>query len=208
MNRANLKIFSSAIAKVALDHQAALTVELAAAFAIINDCGESRRLARAMLCEVYALAGYHCKEPKDFDWKRVSRRVTAAIALYEFLNKTGEVVEWCEGKQRTELLNFLIEKIRPLKLKTTNEVLDVCDKLGQRRTRQPHQPGEPAHDAPGTLHVNTEHVHIVVPPETTRAELMEAAMALMRLAEQVAQTAQAETVAEVPHMDLEHAATT
>jgi hypothetical protein len=197
MNRSNLKVFSNAIAKVAFDSQALLSVELAASFAVINDCGDARRLARAMLCEMYVGAGYHCKDPSDFDWVKFNRRISAALALYDFLNKDGEVDGWCEGKQRTELLNALVERIKPLKLKTVNEIMEICGK--RKRTlgpRTPH-PRHPLEEIPGALHVDTEHVHIIVPPETTRAELMEVAMALMKLAEQVAQAPGGDTVAEV-----------
>lgn len=180
MNRTNLKVCRNAINRALLDHASGLRLELAVSFAVILDSGKARRLARAVLCECYATAGLLCSEPGQRDWRNVNRRIGAALALFDFLGPE-EVAKWAEGKQRTELLDALAAQIATLKLRTVSEILEVCGKIKPRARSATGPRPEP----PGTQHVNTTHVHIVVPPAATRGELMEAALALMRLAEQI-----------------------
>ena len=183
MNRTNLKVCRTAINKALADHAAGLRMELAVSFAVILDSGKARRLARAVLCECYAAAGLQCSQPGDRDWRAVNRRIGAAFALFDFIG-WDEVTKWANGKQRTELLDALAAQIAPLKLRTVSEILEVCGKIKPRqRTGGPS--GAKHEEVPGTQHVDTANVHVVIPPATTRAELMEVALALMKLAEQI-----------------------
>lgn len=197
MNRTNMKAFSSAIANAALSRRSALQLELAVGFAVHIECGQAKRLTRALLCEIYSGAGYKANAPGDLDWKSINRRITAALALFDFLG-AADIAKWIEGKTKTDLLNAIVVKLEPMKLKSINEVLEVCGKVGARapRTERP----EPE----GTHHVDTENIHVTVPPEATADELMEVAMAIMDLAKQAAATAVTLAAAAMP-ANAEHA---
>lgn len=179
MNRSNLKVFSQAIVNASLSRKTALQLEIAVAFAVHLDCNQAKRLTRAALCEIYSGAGYKASNPGDLDWRAINRRITASFALFEFLG-SEDVAQWALGKAKMELINALVAKIEPLQLKTTNEILEICGKVGIR-TPKGARP-EPA----GTQHIDTDHIHIVIPPSATRAEMIDAALHLMKLAEQAA----------------------
>lgn len=198
MNRTNLKAFSTAIAGALVSRKSALQVEVAVCFAVHLDCNQAKRLSRAMLCEIYANAGVHCGSPGDLDWKSTNRRITAALALFDFFG-AAEITNWIEGKQRKELIDAIVAKLEPLKIKSTNEILAVCDKI------TPRQRGERV-EPQGTHHIDTEHLKIVIPPGVTRAELLEAALAMMKIAEQMAADQLADEAATAAEHEPERAA--
>lgn len=176
MNRSHVKAYVSALSGAALNRRTALQTELAVGFAVILESGPSKRLARAQLIEIYASAGYQCREPADLDYKTIFRRISASFALYEFLGES-DIREWASDLSRGPLLSAFVEKLIPLKLTTINEVIQICNsaKPGGGRTRGP-RPG---------IHIDTTHIHLVVPPSATRDELLEAAAQLMTLAQQM-----------------------
>lgn len=169
LNRTHIKAYSVAITNAALSHAAALQIELAVGFAVQLEIGPSKRLARATLVEIYAAAGYTCSEPKDIDWKRINRRIAASLALFDFMSRE-EVETWTDGKTKGPLIDAIVDKLKPLKLKTVNEVLVSCGKLKPQATRQ---------ERPGTVRVETSHLHFSIPPDVTRDELMTAIAKLM-----------------------------
>jgi hypothetical protein len=173
MQKANVKAYVSAIQGAALSRRAALQVEIAVGFAVCLEVGPSKRLARAQLCEIYAAAGYHCSEPKDIDWKAINRRITGALALWDFLG-AEEIAKWAEGHSKNALIDALVEKIAPLKLNTINEVLLICHKVKPQHKRQIN--GTP---------IATEHLRIVVPPTATAEELFTVASHLMDMAKEL-----------------------
>lgn len=177
MNRSNLKAFSTAISNAALSRKTALQYEVAVTFAVHLDCKQAKRLTRAMMCEIYHDVGYKCAVPGELDWKSINRRITAALALFDFMG-AAEIASWIDGKSRMEIVNAIIVKLEPLKLKSTNEILACCDKVG-KAARGPRQEPE------GTRKIELEHLHIVIPPNVTRGELVSAAIEMMRLAEQM-----------------------
>lgn len=192
MNRTNMKAFSSAIATAALSRRSALQLELAVGFAVHIECGQARRLSRALLCEIYSGAGYKASAPGDLDWKSINRRITAALELFTFLGPQ-EVLGWIEGKTKNaDVLQAIVAKLEPMKLKSINEVLDVCGKIGARGPRGERPEPE------GTHHVDTENIHVTVPPQASADELMEVAMAIMELAKAAAATAVTIAAASAP----------
>lgn len=180
MNRTNLKMFSTAIANAALSRKTALNLECAVAFAVHLDSNQNKRLSREALCEVFASAGYKCAKPGEIDWKSINRRITAALALFDFIS-AEEVTDWINGKQKTAMLDAIVTKLEPMKLRSTNEILEICGKTGpaaqQRRLRQPPE---------GTQQFETAHIKFSIPPTATRQEVLEIAISLMKLAEQMA----------------------
>ncbi len=175
MNRTIVKAYVTALNSAALNRRTALQTELAVGFAVILESGASRRLARAQLVEIYAGAGYKCQETSDLDYKTINRRISASVALYDFLGEK-DIRAWVGTLSKGPLISAIVEHLVPLKLTTINEVLQICSSnKGPGKTRGP-RPG---------IHIDTTHLHLVVPPTTTREELLEAAAKLMQLANQM-----------------------
>lgn len=183
INRSLIKAYTNAINSAALSRGAALQIELAVGFAVQLEVGVSKRLARATLIEVYAGAGYKCADPGEADWKAINRRIAASLALFEFCGRE-DVAKWGEGHVKGALIDAIAEKLKPLKLRTVNEVLLVCGKLkppSKRAAMKVH----PLKEKPGTLHVDTPHIHIAIPPDITRDEIMDAIAKLMAVMQSV-----------------------
>ena len=175
MNRSNVKAYVSAINGAALNRRTALQTELAVGFAVVLEAGGSKRLARAQLCEIYVSAGYKCREPADLDWKTINRRISAAFALYEFLGEQ-DVREWARDLSKAALISAFVERLTPLKLTTINEVLQICVPKKDDVKSRGRRPG---------IHIDTQHLHVVVPPGTSREELLETAARLMQIAHEM-----------------------
>ncbi len=171
MNKTHLKAYTNAIVEAALSRSVALEIELAVGFAVILECDNAKRLARETLLTVYNAAGSKCTAPGDLDWKAVNRRISAAVALFDFVGMP-DITAWAEGKTKRELVEAFRPHIGALKLKSVNEVLLACDKI-----RAPRK----ASEVTGKT-FNTRHLHITIPAAATRDELLELAMQLMTLA--------------------------
>lgn len=181
MNRSNLKAFTTALSNAALSRKTAIQYEVAVCFAVHLDSKQAKRVTRALMCEIFAEVGYKSSAPGDLDWKSVNRRITAAFALFEFMG-ADEITKWVDGKSRMEIVNAIVAKLEPLKIKSTNEILEICGKVNRQPARsERREKPEPE----GTRHVVTRNLDIVIPPTATRADLIEASLSLMRMAEQM-----------------------
>lgn len=174
MNKTHLKAYTNAIVEAALSRSVALEIELSVGFAVILECDGMKRLARETLLTVYSAAGSQCDKPGALDWKAVNRRISAAVALFDFIG-VQDITAWAEGKTKRELVDAFRPHISALKLKSVNEILLACDKI-----RAPRKPSEPV----GKL-VKTQHLHITVPPSATRDEIMELVTQLMVIAQRL-----------------------
>jgi hypothetical protein len=192
MNRSNVKAYVTAINGAALNRRTALQTELSVGFAVILEAGSSKRLARAQLCEIYVTAGYKCREPADLDWKTINRRISAAFALFDFLGET-DIRTWAGDLSKGPLISAFVEHLVPLKLTTINEVLQVCATPKGEAKQRGRKPG---------IHIDTQHLHLVVPPGTSREELLETAARLMQIAQEMVPTSLPE---KVPDKELEAA---
>ncbi|WP_438451505.1 hypothetical protein, partial [Listeria monocytogenes] len=175
MNKTNIRAYAQIIAKSALNRQAALQCELAVGFAVILDSYPSRRLARAQLQKIYADAGDKCSAPSDMDWKTINRRIAGSIMLFDFLGE-DDVRSWAGELQKQPLIDALVKKIEPLKLKTLNEVVTVCRGSRERAPGGGRKPG---------IRFDTAHMHVTVPPSAQPEELLEIAGKLMTLAQDI-----------------------
>lgn len=173
MNRSNLKAYVSAIHNAALSRKAALQCELAVGFAVMLEAGPNRRLVRAQLCEIYASAGYKCREPGDIDWQSINRRIGASIMLFEFITEK-EVREWAGDLTRSALVDAIVKKLEPLKLGTCNEVIQICKTSKEDKPTYTRKPG---------VRIETTHLHFNIPVTATAEELLEAASKLMQMAQ-------------------------
>lgn len=172
MQKAVLKAYTTALHNAAISRKNALQQELAVGIAVALEAGPSKRLARAQLCEVYAAAGYKCREPQEIDYKSVYRRITASLALFEFIG-FEDLHRWTEGLSRGQLLDAIVKNLMPLKLGTVNEVLLICEKQKPPRATPGRKAGTP---------IDSEHLHFVVPPGTTSEELLRVASILIAMA--------------------------
>lgn len=171
MNKSNIKAYTACVVEAALSRSTALEIELAVGFAVIQECDGAKRLARETLLTIYSGAGSKCTKPGDIDWKAINRRISAAVALYDFIG-AEDLEKWGEGKSKRELVDAFRPHIGALKLKSVNEVLLACDKI-----RPPRKPNEPH----GTK-LSTKHLHLTVPKNATSDELLALAAQLMAMA--------------------------
>lgn len=176
MNKTSIRTYANAIKTAILNRRAALAVELAVSFAVLWDSDGNKRLAREALCQIYTQAGYKASDPQADDWRLVNRHIAASFALYDFLG-ADQVATWAaEGNK----LDTLVDHIKPLKLATVNEIMVVTEKRKLPRARA----STPVKD--GEHRIETEHLHFIVPAKVTRTEVIQAAMQLMTLAEEMA----------------------
>lgn len=181
MNRSNMKAYVAAIHSAALSRKAALQCELAVGFAVMLEAGPNKRLVRAQMCEIYASAGYKCREPSDIDWQSINRRIGASMLLYEFITE-AEVKTWAGDLTRSALVDAIVKKLEPLKLGTCNEVIQICKSAKVDRPTYSRRPG---------VKIDTAHLHINVPVAATAEELLEAAGKLMQMAQAMVEARQA-----------------
>lgn len=191
MNKTLIRAYAQIIHGAAMNRHAALQAELAVGFAVLLDSYPSKRLARAQLQKIYNDAGCKCEGPQDTNWKSVNRRITASIALFDFIG-ADEVRNWAGDLQKAPLIEAFTKKLAPLKLNTVNEVLTIC------RGTVPRDNTNMVGRKPGTR-IETLHLKFSVPPATTPEEMLEAAGKLMTMAQELVnarQAAAAEAAAE------------
>lgn len=173
MNRLNLKAYVTAIQGAVLSDRKSLQVQLAVAFAVMLESPGNKKLIRAQLCEIYAGAGYACREPSDVHWKSINRRITAAMLLFEF-NSEKEVREWAGDGKPATAIEGIIKKLEPLKLKTFNEVIQICREGKGGRPGAGRKPG---------VKLETAHLRCIVPQSASPEEMLELAGKLMAMAQ-------------------------
>lgn len=173
MNKTHIRAYTKCLVESAMHRAVALEIELAVGLAVMHETSPSKRLGRETLLTIYHGAGFQCDKPGALDWRAVNRRITATIALFDaYLVK--DVAELAEKHKAGELVEALRPMIKALKLKSVNEVLLACDKV-----RAPRKPGEP--HVEGTR-IDAGRLHIVIPPNATRDDLLAAATKLMEIA--------------------------
>jgi hypothetical protein len=185
MNKAVIKTYAQIIHAASMNRHAALLSELAVGFAVLMESLPSKRLARAQLQKIYNDAGCKCADPKDVNWKGINRRISASIALFDFIG-IEEVRQWAGDLQKGALIEALIKHLEPLKLNTVNEVLLVCrDATAAKGTRSGagRRPGQ---------RIETAHMKVTVPYGTSPEEMLEVAGKLMAMAQELVNARQAE----------------
>lgn len=169
MNKTQLRAYTKALAESVSHRAVALEIELAVGLAVMHECAPSKRLGRETLLTIYNGAGWNCSGPGTLDWRAVNRRITASIALYDFCE--SDVTTLAESTKGSELVDALRPMIKALKVKSINEVLLATD-----RVRPPKKPTEPH----GTR-IDAGHIHIVIPDNATRQDLLDLATKLMTI---------------------------
>jgi hypothetical protein len=169
MNKTHLRAYTKALVESAMNRQVALEIELAVGFAVMIECDGARRLARETMLTIYNGAGWKCDRPGSLDWRSVNRRISAAIALYDFIG-VDDITKWAEGKTARELVDAFRPHISALKLKSVNEVLLACDKVRPPRAKTEG------------VRIDAGHLHLIIPASTTREDLIAMATKLMQMA--------------------------
>ncbi len=151
-----------------------------------------------MLTEAYAAAGYRCVHINEMDYKTVNRRVNATAALFEKL----PVSKWIGKHSDAAAIQSIYSGLEPYELFTISDVqryaLPAKAKPAAEVKVQPNadilnvptggharvmQQFRRAADQAGAA-VSTDHLNVVIPKDTPRAELIELAMKLLQMAKE------------------------
>lgn len=171
MNKTHIRAYTKALVESTMHKQTALEIELAVGMAVMHECAPSKRLGRETLLTIYNGAGWQCEKPGTLDWRSVNRRITAVVALFDFMG--ADVAQLAKGHKTTELVEALRPAVAALKVKSVNEVLLACDKVRPPRKPTEHHEG---------VRVDAGHLHLIIPASCTREDLIAMATKLMTMA--------------------------
>jgi hypothetical protein len=191
MNKTQIRAYTKALVESASHRAVALEIELAVGLAVMHECAPSKRLGRETLLTIYYAAGWQCDKPGSIDWRAVNRRITASIALYDFM--PDDVAQLAESSKGVELVDAIRPMIKALKVKSINEVLLATDRV--------RPPRKPAHHEQEGQRINVGHLHLIVPPTATRDELIALATQLMTLAASEPFVIPAKVIEHAPEQD-------
>jgi len=194
---------TTALNAAAINHKAAIQLELAVGLAVFHMYKGTNKDARKMLVQAYALAGWQCQKFADPDYKTVNRRINATASLYEKV----PVAKWVGHLQEMDIIQAICEGLEPYQLYTVQDVLRYA---APHRVRDQKLAVAPAHDvlsgpaisnhtgqerilqqfrrasdlaAEGAQTVATEHISVVIPKDASREEMVALAYQLLALAQ-------------------------
>lgn len=196
-----------ALAGAMLSRRSALQAELAVGLIIFAMEGEANRAAKQMLNAIYADAGYQCLSAKDIDYKTVNRRINVTASLFEVIG-LEKVAAWLDSKAELQAISAIITQLEPLQFFTINDVLAFVGKpAGDQERREARKTAAPqnvpaqapeaasgagnqaagpfqrrAEDRPGAVRIDTNTLHLSIPPDAKPSELIEVAMRILALA--------------------------
>lgn len=193
-----------AISVAVLNRRGALQIELAVGLALFHEHSGASRDARRILCEVYASSGYQCLNIQDSDYKTINRRINATADLYEKL----PIVKWIGKLYEQDMLRAVQLGLQPYEFLSYADVVRFCEPTAasvQPKTKVPPAPDvlQPTSNHTGlqkvtemfrragdelakdARHIETEHLVLVIPQVTTRAEMIDLAMKLLEMAKAV-----------------------
>jgi hypothetical protein len=171
VNTLTIDMCVNALNWAALSRKSIFQVELAVGLAIFVMGGGVDRSTKKQLCDIYQSAGYECVEYGSIDYKTINRRINATAELYQKLG-VGTLKKWIRGQQHEKILDAIVDGLRDYKFMNAADVV-----------------------AKGAKHLETEHLAIAVPNETPRDELIEMAMWLLAMAEEMKKEAEATVTA-------------
>jgi hypothetical protein len=193
---------TTALNAAAINHKAAIQLELAVGLAVFHMYKGTNKDARKMLVQAYSLAGWQCQKFADPDYKTVNRRINATASLYEKV----PVAKWIGHLQEMDIIQAICEGLEPFQLYTMQDVLryaaphrvrdnkvavaPVHDILagpggnnhtGQERIMQQFRRASDRTDE-GSQTLATEHISVTIPKDASRDEVIELAYQLLALA--------------------------
>jgi hypothetical protein len=183
-------VYLACLSNAVLHRRTAIQLELAVGLCVAHDLVDDPALGRVTLVQVYAAAGYDCLKPDGRDYKTINRRVNNAFLLFDKIGADGvkKAIGRAAGHRRVEAVQALLD---PLQLFTMDDVLAYCGRprasQSKPTTVAEHQrgaaPARRAVDQPDVVHVKTEHMDVPIPPDVTRAEVMQLVAELIKLAD-------------------------
>ena len=157
-----------------------------------------------MLVQAYCLAGWQCQKFADPDYKTVNRRINATASLYEKV----PVAKWIGRLEEMDIIQAICEGLEPYQLYTIQDVLRyaaphrvqdkklavqpahdvlsgpaISNHTGQERIMQQFRRASD-HVGEGSKLVNTDHISVVIPKDTPRAEVLDLVRQLLVLVEE------------------------
>ncbi len=187
----SLETCVSALRGAMMSRRQALLAELSIGLLVFVGAGGTNRIAKRILTELYASAGYQCINSSDIDYKNVNRRVNVTAVLFETLG-IEKVRGWMSGKRENDLLLAMTQNLEPLQFFTSDDVADFCGRpsnksRARKLTSDASQPAlltyDPEQDAPeGSIRIETRALHLMIPPAVPPRELIEVAMRLLDIA--------------------------
>jgi hypothetical protein len=194
---------ADALTHAAMNRKAAIQIELSVGLAVFHLHGSSSKEARVMLVDAYAAAGYRCVHINEMDYKTVNRRINATAALFERL----PIKKWVGHHSDIDAIRAICEGLEPYELFTIQDVIRYSlpnKSVGSIKVTPdasilslPTGNNHTGHDTVmqqfrraadkvngESTRVATEHLALVIPQGTPRAELIDLAMQLMGMAKE------------------------
>lgn len=165
----------------------ALQVEIAVAFVVFHQAGDTSAASKKLLRQVYADAGRRdCLLPESPAYQTVMRRIGRCADLLEALG-WRRVRKVLRDQHGAAAIQAVVDFIAPLGIESMD---DVAAHAGRPRKAAPLEPAQaPAApqrrretDSPDVTHVKTRHIDVAVPPDAPASELVALANKLLALA--------------------------
>jgi hypothetical protein len=123
----SMDTFVQAINTANMSYKFAFYMEMAVCLAMFAEAGDTSKDAKKSLYEVYARAGYDCKDITSSEYKTVNRRINAGAALFDWLGK-DKVNSWLAGTAEMTSLNAIVKQLEFHNLRGINSVLALTGK--------------------------------------------------------------------------------
>lgn len=188
----SLETYISNIAKAMGSRRVALQIELSVGLSVFATHGSTSKEARDMLNQIYVNAGWRSVDPRGVDYKTVNRRINATASLFEKLG-AEEINNAIGSNKEQRAINAIAKHLEHYKLLTVNDVFAFAGRPVKVKAHKRKEPEKKPNPAPITRRRWTDEerrnakkvdigaIHWVIPPETRRRDLIEAARILLEL---------------------------
>lgn len=140
----------------------AIQVEIAVSFVIFYEQAGTNIAAKRVLRQVYASAGrVDCLTSGTGSYMTVTRRMGRSAAFYDSVG-ARKVKPVINGKRGKAAIEAVIAFLKPYGIETMD---DLAARAGRQR--------KPSAEAPGTVHIKTDHCRLDLAPDATIDELHE-----------------------------------
>ena len=187
MQAVSTEICINNLAKSMASRRIALQIELSVGLSIFAQHGEASQEAKSTLSKIYADAGWRCLTPKEMDYKTVNRRINATASLFEKIG-IDEVTSAIASNKDQRAINAVAKHLEQYKLFTVNDVLAFVDKQATPRKPRTVKEGPRRRwtdeERASAKRIDLGPIHWVIPPESRRRDLIEAARKLLEIADE------------------------
>lgn len=191
----SLETCVSNINKAMTSRRLALQIELSVGLSVFAMHGSTSKEARDMLNQIYVNAGWRSADPRGLDYKTVNRRINATASLFDKLG-AEEINNAIGNNKEQRAINAIAKHLEHYKLLTVNDVFAFAGKpvkvKEHKRTPPAANPPQPKEarrrwsdeERANVKRIDLGPIHWVIPPETRRKDLLEAARRLLELADE------------------------